>query len=109
MKTLFVTMVTCLAILFGGMANADAATLNVVHHSALSWSANYKIETSGDKIKKVSNVKASSRIGKITRQYVTQDSSNKVTLHITRVVGPATYHVRLSARVSKGKLYVTFS
>ncbi|MFC6259445.1 DUF5626 family protein [Levilactobacillus fujinensis] len=108
MKKLFITMFTCAAIFFGGGAlQADAATMNVSHDSALSWSASYKVVTSGNQIKSVKDVQASAKIGRIVKKHITRDSASKVTLHITRAVGAIVYKVHLTASVHNGKLTVT--
>ena len=81
----------------------------MAHSSALSWSASYTIVTSGNKIKNVSNIKVSTRLGAITKTYMTKDSASKVTLHLTRSIGAVKYQAALSAHMQKGKLVVTFT
>jgi len=107
MKNIIVTIFTGIIFLVGGTGTAKAATMNVSHNSTLSWSASYQIKTSGNHILDVSNIKVSSKIGSITGKYITHDSPNRVTLHITRNVGVIKYHVTLSAKMDKGKLFVT--
>jgi len=107
MKKLLITIFTCMAILFGGVVNANAASFRVSHDVPLSWSAGYTIITSGDHIKDVKNIKATARMGKITKTYVTHDASNRVTLHISRKIGIVSYQAGLVAKISKGKLIVT--
>lgn len=107
MKKLSIMMFTCMAILFGGVANANAASFHVSHDVPLSWSASFTIVTSGDHIKDVKNVKETARMGKITKTYVTHDASNRVTLHISRKIGIVSYQAGLVVKISKGKLIVT--
>lgn len=107
MKKLLITMFTCVSVLLGGMVNADAASFRVSHDVPLSWSASYTIVTSGDHIKDVKNVKATARMGKITKTYVSYDAANRVTLHISRKLGIVSYKTGLVAKISKGKLIVT--
>ncbi|MCT3570065.1 Hypothetical protein UCCLB521_1925 [Levilactobacillus brevis] len=109
MRKLITIIFTCFIILCGGSVKADAATLHVAHSSALSWSASYTIVTSGNKIKNVSNIKVSTRLGAITKTYMTKDSASKVTLHLTRSIGAVKYQAALSAHMQKGKLVVTFT
>lgn len=86
MRKLITIVFTCFIILCGGSVKADAATLHVAHSSALSWSASYTIVTSGNKIKNVSNIKVSTRLGAITKTYMTKDFASKVTLYLVQLV-----------------------
>lgn len=107
MKKILITVLTCATILLGDMGNANAASFRVSHDVPLSWSASYTIVTSGDHIKDVKNVKATTRMGKITKTYVSHDAANRVTLHISRKLGIVSYQVGLVAKISNGKLIVT--
>ncbi len=86
MRKLITIVFTCFIILCGGSVKANAATLHVAHSSALSWSASYTIVTSGNKIKNVSNIKVSTRLGAITKTYMTKDFASKVTLYLVQLV-----------------------
>lgn len=107
MKKTIITLLAFFAVLFSGGLDSKAATLNVSHTSALSWSASYQVKTSGNRIVGVTSVKANAKVGKIEKKYITRDSSSKVTLHLTRSVGVIRYHVTLSAKVHDNKLIVT--
>ncbi|NLR10427.1 MULTISPECIES: DUF5626 family protein [Lactobacillaceae] len=107
MKKTLIATIMCLSFFLSSPTSASAATLKVSHNSALSWSARYKVTTSGNRITHVSDIKTHAVMGNITKKYLTHDSPNKVTLHMTRSVGAIKYHVSLSAKMAKGKLVIT--
>jgi len=80
--------------------SASAKTYHVEHNNLLSWSANYDVNTLGNNIKRVSNIKVNGGpTGSITHKYITYDASNKVTLHFTRRVATLITHPTLSAKL----------
>lgn len=106
MKKTVITFLSLLIFLLSG-TTASAANLHVSHNTPLSWSASYNISTSGNTIKKVSNIKTHAYIGKLTNKKIIYTGSNKVTLKMIHSVGSIKYNVKLSATIKNGKLTVT--
>lgn len=87
--------------------SVSASTLHVTHTSSLSWRASFDIKVKKNKIIKVSHIKVISYTGKIINKKLIRNSSNKVTLKITKRLGSTNYTTKLIAKLKNKKLFVS--